>query len=68
MKDYVQRLIVEFCCGAESLMGKSNFQKGGCKVIRVTIKDDVTTPQSPKVAMEAVKHPNCVLWASMPCT
>ena len=30
--------------------------------------DDVTTPKGLKKALEAVSHPNTLLWASMPCT
>eukprot|EP00972_Heterocapsa_arctica_P063954 9435457-Heterocapsa_arctica.AAC.1 len=31
MKDYVKRVIVEFCCGEESLMGEAQHQKYGCE-------------------------------------
>eukprot|EP00972_Heterocapsa_arctica_P040467 5961141-Heterocapsa_arctica.AAC.1 len=49
-------------------MGKEQHQKDGCQVIRVIMKNDVTTRHGLQMVMEAVKQPKCLLWAAMPCT
>eukprot|EP00972_Heterocapsa_arctica_P030801 4532981-Heterocapsa_arctica.AAC.1 len=64
MHDFAKRVIVEFCCGKDSLMGEESCQRDGCEVIRITMEDDVTTTS----AMEAVQRPNCLLWFAIPCT
>eukprot|EP00972_Heterocapsa_arctica_P094728 13968705-Heterocapsa_arctica.AAC.1 len=48
-------------------MGEAQHQKDGCEVIRVTMANDVTTHHGLRKAMEAVKQPNTLLWAAMPC-
>ena len=66
--DYVKRNIVEFCCGENSKIGQSKYQRDGFSVTRVTLEDDVTTNQGLYKAIEAVRSDNCLLWASIPCT
>ena len=41
--DYVERNIVEFCCGENSKIGQSNYQRDACTATRLTFEDDVTT-------------------------
>ena len=62
------RRLVEFCCGPDSLLGQPGPCTRGCEVIRLTEKDDVTTPSGLARALEAVEYPGVFLWASMPCT
>eukprot|EP00972_Heterocapsa_arctica_P057403 8471295-Heterocapsa_arctica.AAC.1 len=68
MKDFAKRVIVEFCRGEQSLMGAKSRQRDGCEVIRITEENDVTTEQGLKMAMDAVRRPNCLLWVAIPCT
>jgi len=67
-KAFPARRIVEFCCGDDSLIGRPNPSSKGCEVVRLTERDDVTTERGLQKALEAVSHPNVLLWASMPCT
>jgi hypothetical protein len=64
---YPKRTLVEFCCGPESLLGSYAEEFPGCKVIRLTIEDDVPTDEGINKALIAVDN-KCMLWASMPCT
>jgi hypothetical protein len=64
---HVERRIVEFCTGSISKLGDSRYSSDGCNIIRLTMADDVTKPMGHAKAMAAVRAPNCLLWASMPC-
>ena len=66
--DYVKRNIVEFCCGENSKIGQSKYQRDGCTATRLTLEDDVTTNQGLYKAIEAIRTENCLLWASIPRT
>ena len=66
--DNVKRDIVEFCCGGNSKIGQSKYQRDDCTVTRFTLEDDVTTDQGLYKAFEAVRYENCLLRASIPCT
>ena len=35
--DYIKRNIVEFCCGENSKIGQSKYQRDGCTVTRLTV-------------------------------
>ena len=65
---YVKRNIVEFCCGQDSKISQSRYQRDGCTVTRLTLEDDVSTSQGLYRAIEAVRSENCLLWTSVPCT
>ena len=66
------RRIVEFCCGADSLIGRSKYRAIGCAVYRMTIHNDLTTQAGMDAAMNAVnaakENEYVHLWASLPCT
>jgi len=66
----VNRRIVEFCAGEKSRLGAPHFhsKKSKCEHIRLTVKEDVTTPEGRNLAIRAVQANNTLLWASMPCT
>ena len=65
---YVKRNIVEFCCGGNSKIGQSKYQRDGCSVTRLTLEDDVATNEGLYKAIEAVRSDSCLLWALIPCT
>ena len=52
--DYFKRNIVEFCCGGNSKIGKSKYQRDGCIATRLILDDDVITNQGLYKATEAV--------------
>ena len=63
------RTIIEFCCGEESLLGK--LADKNCTVHRVTIENDVTTPEGMAHVLKLIENCNphrTLLFASMPCT
>ena len=62
------RHIVEFCCSPDSLMGLPTVESRGCRVVRITEADDVTTEEGLAKALHAALLPLCLLWASIPCT
>ena len=43
-------------------------KKSKCEHIRLTVKEDVTTPEGRNLAIRAVRANNTLLWPSMPCT
>ena len=66
-KKEVVRHIVEFCTSENSKMGDQRYIKNGCTVLRCSLKDDVTTNKGLRRALDGVRRPHCLLWASMPC-
>ena len=63
------RTIVEFCCGENSRMGRTALKKPDCKVVRLTMKDDLRTPSGRETAIKAVtENPQVLLWVAIPCT
>ena len=66
------RRLVEYCCGPDSLLGRTSKDQSGCAVVRLTVDNDLTTEEGLQHAMEAVKSAPegqyVHLWASMPCT
>ena len=40
----------------------------GCRVIRLTLQDDVASEAGLRKATKAVQQSNTLLWASIPCT
>ena len=64
----IKRTIVEFCCGENSKMGDPVNCPIDTEVVRLTIKDDVSTEAGLNKARAAVGEPNCMLWSSIPCT
>ena len=65
------RLLIEFCCGENSKMGMSWRESRGCRVARVTIANDVTTPAGLRYVQDLIEQcdgPHTLLWAAMPCT
>jgi hypothetical protein len=68
--NHYDRVIIEWCCGRKSMLGKSSKHSGGCKVVRLTIDDDLRTSEGLQKAIQVLL--NCprgrtLLWSSMPC-
>ena len=59
---------MEFCCGEESLIGQ--MAPDDCEVVRLTIKDDLTTQSGLAKALRAVTDTDLpvLLWVALPCT
>ena len=64
----VDRQIVEFCCGNNSILGTPSKQSRGCGSIRITQQIDARSAEGIQMALKAVETPNTLLWAAMPCT
>ena len=69
------RLLIEFCCSADSKLGQMRSESKGCKVIRVTINEDATTSKCMKWLDKEIntfkrQHPQAkvLLYGSLPCT
>ena len=62
------RTIVEFCCGPDSLIGRATPYSKGCRIIRLTQEEDVTSEKGLAIALDAVDNPDVLLWGSLPCT
>lgn len=68
-----KRMIIEFCCGRNSRLGRPYSWNQGCDVIRLTLDDDVTTTVGLKKALDAIQEANrlgihVLLFVSIPCT
>ena len=69
------RLLIEFCCSADSKLGQMRSESKGCKVLRVTINEDATTSKCMKWIDKEIntfkqQHPKAkvLLYGSLPCT
>ena len=65
------RLIIEFCCGEDSRIGRAWRESRGCRVARITLAQDVTTSEGLAFVMDIIDRcdgPRTLLWAAMPCT
>ena len=66
------RVIIELCCGRDSLIGTSaGMHSDGCLVIRITVDDDFTKEAGIKKVLEVLHFfeelPVCI-WVAFPCT
>ena len=43
LKEKINRLVLEHCCGDDSLMGKPCADARGSRVVRLTQREDMTT-------------------------
>jgi hypothetical protein len=69
--DRYEVVIIEWCCGRDSMLGKPSTHSDGCKVVRLTIDDDLRTLEGLQKAMRIVQdcpRGRTLLWSSMPCT
>ena len=64
----LQRTMIEFCCGPDSLLGQLTKSSMNCEVVRLTKEEDVTTPHGFSLATQAINGPCALLWGSIPCT
>ena len=65
------RVLIEYCCGPDSVLGQVTRASRGCKVVRLTEKDNMATRSGLATAMKAVHAApkgRALLWASIPCT
>ena len=66
------RVIIEYCCYENSLMGKSSPASKSCYVLRVTEQHDQTTEEGLQWLLNEIgKIPKGIpilLWGSIPCT
>jgi hypothetical protein len=68
--NHYDRVIIEWCCGRDSMLGKPSTQSGGCKVVRLTIEDDLRTLEGLRKAIRVLQdcpRGRTLLWSSMPC-
>ncbi len=63
-----ERVIIEYYCEADSLMGHSKYTKNGCTIVRLTADDDVNSVTGKQKALGAIKGANTHLWIAIPCT
>jgi hypothetical protein len=67
---HYDRVIIEWCCGHDSMLGRPSARSDGCKVIRFTIDDDLRTMEGLQKALRIVQdcpRGRTLLWSSMPC-
>ena len=62
------RILVECCCGEDSLLGVRTESPRGCMVYRITEKVDMTKPEVVKGCDLLLRDGTCALWFSCPCT
>ena len=66
-------VLLEFCCGTSSLLGRPSAHSKGCHVVRLTAEHDMTSPSGMALAHNAIEHAvsdgkAIALWGSLPCT
>ena len=66
------RLLMEFCCVRDSKLGQMSKASAGCKTIRYTEEEDMTSDNGLQKALADLKgwkgRGNVALWSSIPCT
>jgi hypothetical protein len=68
--DEFDRVIIEWCCGNNSMLGQPSTYRSGCKVVRLTIDDDLRAIEGLGKSLNIVKQSprgKTLLWSSMPC-
>ena len=65
------RVILEFCCNDDSLMGHAAYRTDNCLVVRLTKTHDMTSQSGLDFALKCPTDVDpsvyCFMWASMPC-
>jgi hypothetical protein len=64
------RVITEWCCGHDSMLGQASTCSKGCRIMRLTIDDDLETPAGLNKALDVVKDcpvGRALLWSVMSC-
>jgi hypothetical protein len=64
------RVIIEWCCVDDSMLGQASTYSKGCRIIRLTIKDDLRTLEGLEVALDIFNScpiGRTLLWSAMPC-
>ena len=70
-EQWADRTLIEFCCSHSSKASDERYRDGGrCRRIRLTIDEDMRTPEGLEYAMAIVRRcsSNVLLWGSLPCT
>ena len=66
------RVLLEWCCGNDSLFGMPSTESKGCNVVRLTEPEDMTAEYRYNVAQSVVlsapKSAMIFIWAALPCT
>ena len=67
------RVVIEFCCGEDSRLGRETEHSRNCIVYRLTEAHDLTTAEGLKFAKQCVDkslafNGKVLLWISIPCT
>ena len=71
LERHYDRMLIEYCCGPDSLLGQSTHSSSGCEVVRLTERIDMTTESGLRFALDAVRpapRGRILLWSSIPCT
>ena len=67
--DTRMRIVLEFCCSNDSLMGAEQYNTPECRVIRLTEQVDMTSEAGLQFALNHIDKMKYVfLWTSLPCT
>jgi hypothetical protein len=70
VQDHFDRVIIEWCCGHDSMLGESSKRSSGCEVVRLTIDDDLRASEALQKAIQIFQdcpRGQTLLWSSMPC-
>jgi len=59
-------VVVEWCCGADSRMGKA-YLRDKTQVVRITLDDDAGSVSGLRKAITHVKHKKTLIWSASPC-
>ena len=62
------RTIIELCCEHDSVIGHKKYANNGCKVVRITKGDDLTSKVGQTKALGAINGPKTHLHIALPCT
>ena len=68
--DKRSRIVVEFCCSPDSLLGESRPWSDDARVVRITEEVDVRAKPTEELIARELKAggSSALLWASIPCT
>ena len=65
-------MMLEWCCGDNSFFGMLSEASRGCQVVRLTIREDMSTEAGLRFAKQSVELSDedtvMTIWSAIPCT
>jgi hypothetical protein len=61
------RVIIEWCCAVDGMLGRASTYSKGCRAIRLTMKDDLRTQKGALDIGKSCPIGRILFWSAIPC-